>query len=68
MWLVKRTIFGAVANQGVASLTDINLRESFVLGIIAILVLGLGLWPAPLVDLMSPSIEGLVAHITQSKL
>jgi len=68
LWLVKRTVFGAVANEGVASLTDINFRESFVLGVIAIFVLGLGLWPAPLVDLMSPSVEGLVAHITQSKL
>jgi len=68
LWMVKRTIFGAVANEGVASLNDLNFRETFVLAIIAVFVLGLGLWPAPLVDLMSPTVENLVAHITQSKL
>ena len=68
LWMVKRTIFGAVANEGVASLNDLNFREAVVLAIIAVFVLGLGLWPAPLVDLMSPTVENLVAHITQSKL
>lgn len=68
LWMVKRTIFGAVANEGVASLDDVNLREAVVLAVIAVFVLGLGLWPAPLVDLMSPTVDNLVAHITQSKL
>jgi len=68
LWLVKRVIFGAVANEGVASLQDINLREFLVLGIVAVFVLGLGLWPAPLVDVMAASVDNLVAHISQSKL
>ena len=68
LWMVKRTIFGAVANEGVASLNDVNFREAVVLAIIAVFVLGLGLWPAPLIDLMSPTVDNLVAHITQSKL
>ena len=68
LWMVKRTIFGAVANEGVAALHDVNFRETVVLAVIAVFVLGLGLWPAPLVDLMSPTVDNLVAHITQSKL
>ena len=68
LWMVKRTIFGAVANEGVAALNDVNFRETVVLTVIAVFVLGLGLWPAPLVDLMSPTVDNLVAHITQSKL
>jgi len=68
LWMVKRTIFGAVANEGVAALHDVNFRETVVLTVIAVFVLGLGLWPAPLVDLMTPTVENLVAHITQSKL
>jgi len=68
LWMVKRTIFGAVANEGVAALNDVNFRETVVLAVIAVFVLGLGLWPAPLVDLMSPTVDNLVAHITQSKL
>jgi NADH-quinone oxidoreductase subunit M len=68
LWMVKRTIFGAVANEGVAALYDVNFRETVVLAAIAVFVLGLGLWPAPLIDLMSPTVDNLVAHITQSKL
>ena len=68
LWMVKRTIFGAVANEGVAALHDVNFRETVVLTVIAVFVLGLGLWPAPLVDLMTPTVDNLVAHITQSKL
>ncbi|MEE9511218.1 MAG: NADH-quinone oxidoreductase subunit M, partial [Gammaproteobacteria bacterium] len=68
LWMVKRTIFGPVANEGVAALYDVNFRETLVLAAIAVFVLGLGLWPAPLIDLMSPTVDNLVAHITQSKL
>jgi len=67
LWMVKRVIFGAVANEGVASLSDINGREFLVLGLLAIFVLGLGLWPAPLVDVMSASVENLVEHVMQQK-
>ena len=68
LWMIKRVIFGAVANEGVASMQDLNGRELFVLGLLALFVLGLGLWPAPLVDAMSATVENLVVHITQSKL
>ena len=67
LWMIKRVIFGAVANEAVASLSDITPREFLVLGVLAIFVLGLGLWPAPLVDVMSASVENLVEHIMQQK-
>ncbi|MEQ1800399.1 MAG: NADH-quinone oxidoreductase subunit M [Gammaproteobacteria bacterium] len=68
LWLVKRVIFGAVANEGVAGLTDASFRELLVLALVAAGVLGLGLWPAPLADVMSASIDNLVNQITHSKL
>jgi NADH-quinone oxidoreductase subunit M len=67
LWMVKRVIFGAVANEGVASLEDLNGREFLVLGILAVFVLGLGLWPAPLVDVMNASVENLVDHVMRPK-
>jgi len=68
LWLVKRVIFGAVANEHVAALKDVNAREFIVLGVLAIAVLLLGVWPAPLLDVMRPTVENLVQHITISKL
>ncbi len=68
LWLVKRVIFGAVANENVATLQDVNGREFLVLGVLAVAVLLLGIWPAPLLDVMRPTVENLVQHITVSKL
>jgi NADH-quinone oxidoreductase subunit M len=67
LWLVKRVVFGAVANDDVAKLRDINLREAIVLGSFALAVLALGIWPAPLVELMDASIAQLVQQLLASK-
>jgi len=67
LWLVKRVIFGEVANTNVAQLKDINAREALVLGTLAVAVLLVGLWPEPLVNLMHASVEQLLQHIQQPK-
>ncbi len=64
LWMLKRVVFGAISNDRVAALSDIGLREGFVLGVLAILVLGLGVWPAPLTHAMQASLEALVAQIS----
>ncbi|MGO4550054.1 NADH-quinone oxidoreductase subunit M [Lysobacter sp. 2RAF19] len=68
LWLVKRVIFGEVANAHVAELEDINMREWIVLGTFAIGVLLLGVYPKPLTDLMEPSIAQLASQLAASKL
>ncbi len=68
LWLVKRVVFGPVANEGVASLTDLNAREFLVLGVLAIAVLLLGVWPAPLLEIMQASIRHLVEQAVTTKL
>ena len=68
LWLVKRVIFGPVANDGVAALDDLNGREFLILGVLAVAVLLLGIWPAPLLELMQASVQHLVEQIVTSKL
>jgi len=68
LWLVKRVAFGEVANQNVAQLTDINAREALVLGGFAVAVLIVGIWPAPIVSAMDPTLGALLDHVVQSKL
>jgi NADH-quinone oxidoreductase subunit M len=68
LWLVKRVIFGEIGNDNVAKLKDLDRREFFIMGVLAFLVLLLGVWPAPLLDVMNATIDQLVAHIAQSKL
>jgi NADH-quinone oxidoreductase subunit M len=68
LWMIKRVVYGEVANENVAKLHDLNSREFIVLGLLAIAVLLVGLWPAPLVDMMNVTIEELVRQVGQSKL
>ena len=67
LWLVKRVVFGAVANQHVAELVDLNKREFFVLGILAVAVIAMGLYPAPFTDAMQVSVADLLKHVAISK-
>jgi NADH-quinone oxidoreductase subunit M len=68
LWMVKRVVFGDVVNEGVKKLTDVNNREFVFLALLAVAVLGLGLWPAPLLDVMNVTVDNLVVQITQSKI
>jgi NADH-quinone oxidoreductase subunit M len=68
LWLVKRVVFGPVGNDHVARLEDLNGREFVVLGLLALAVLALGLWPAPLLDVMRPATEQLVEQMMVTKI
>jgi len=68
LWMYKRVIFGAVSNNHVAGLSDIGSREFLVLGLLAAAVLAMGLWPFPFADVLHTSVDGLLNHVTHSKL
>jgi len=68
LWLVKRVIFGPVANHHVAEMKDLNGREFINLGVLAVAVLVVGLWPAPLLEVMQSTVHHLVEQISASKL
>ncbi len=68
LWMVKRVLYGEVANENVAALADLNGREFLVLGVLALAVLLLGLWPAPLLEVMGPTIQHLLEQMVQTKL
>jgi NADH-quinone oxidoreductase subunit M len=68
LWLVKRVIFGEVANDKVAALKDLNGRELLVLGVLAVAVILFGVWPAPLLDVMRASTEHLAQQLLMSKI
>jgi NADH-quinone oxidoreductase subunit M len=68
LWLVKRVVFGPVTSPRVAALKDLNGREFIVLGALAIAVLLIGVWPAPLLKVMQPTIHHLVSQAIATKL
>jgi NADH-quinone oxidoreductase subunit M len=68
LWMVKRVLFGDIANDEVRQLDDINSREFVILASLAAVVLLFGLWPAPLIEVMHASVDNLLAHVSVSKL
>jgi NADH-quinone oxidoreductase subunit M len=68
LWLVKRVVFGPIANAKVAHLTDVNGREFLVLGVLAAAVIVLGVWPQPLLKMMEPTIHHLVDQAVATKI
>jgi NADH-quinone oxidoreductase subunit M len=68
LWLVKRVFYGVVSNDHVAHMSDITLREKVIFSILAICILGMGVYPLPFSDMMHVSVHDLLAHISFSKI
>jgi NADH-quinone oxidoreductase subunit M len=68
LWMYKRVVFGAVTNPHVEEMRDVDAREILLLGLLALCVLAMGLYPKPFTDAMHMSVVDLLAHVAQSKL
>ena len=68
LWMYKRVYLGPVANDEVRELKDINAREFLMLGLLAIAVLWMGVYPKPFTDIMNASVADFLKHVAVSKL
>jgi NADH-quinone oxidoreductase subunit M len=67
LWMIKRVYFGDIANDHVRELTDINAREFLMLGLLAVAVIAMGVYPKPFTDVMHQSVTHLLQHVAQPK-
>src|ERR1043165_1818248 len=63
LWMYKRVIFGPVANEHVGRLRDLTPRERLTLGLLAIAVLWMGVYPLPFTEVMHASVNDLLRHL-----
>lgn len=68
LWMVKRVFFGVIANDQVDQLKDLNGREYFMMAILTICVIGMGVYPKPVTDIIHPAVINLLQHVAVSKL
>ncbi|MBF6616597.1 NADH-quinone oxidoreductase subunit M [Pollutimonas thiosulfatoxidans] len=68
LWMFKRVALGEIANDQVRGMSDLGGREFFILGLLAIAVLYMGIYPKPFTDVMHVSVEALLQHVSISKL
>ncbi len=68
LWMYKRVVFGEVTNSHVAEMKDVTCLEFIVLTLLAIAVIGMGLYPELFVSKMQVGVHDLVMQVAQTKL
>ncbi len=68
LWMYKRVIFGEIHNPQVAEMKDINCREFAVLAVLAVAVLGMGLYPQAFIEVVHQAANDLITQVAQSKI
>ncbi len=68
LWMVKRVFYGEIVNAHVAELLDINKRELLILGTLAILVIGFGIYPQPITEMTHATVAQFLDHMATTKL
>jgi len=63
LYLYRRVIFGALPKESLAAIGDMSLREKAVFAPLIILVIWMGIYPTPFLDVMHVSVEHMIGNI-----
>jgi NADH-quinone oxidoreductase subunit M len=63
LYLYRRVIFGALTKESLAAIGDMSLREKAVFAPLVILVIWMGIYPMPFLDVMHVSVEHMIGQI-----
>jgi NADH-quinone oxidoreductase subunit M len=67
LWLIKRVFYGDVSNAAVAKLSDINSREFLILGVLASLIILVGVYPKIISDITNSTVLQFIELVSFSK-
>ena len=66
LWAYQQVFHGPKeAGERSARMTELTWREGLVMAPLVLLIVFLGIYPRPLLDRITPSVDQLVAHVTQ---
>ena len=63
LWMFQRMFLGEVTNPKNRGLLDLSRREILIMAPLVILIFWIGLYPAPFLRLLSPSVEALASSL-----
>jgi NADH-quinone oxidoreductase subunit M len=65
LWAYERVFTGPITNPKVEALRDLNLREIAIMIPLVLLIVGLGVYPAPVFERIQPSVDLILERITE---
>lgn len=68
LWMYKRVIFGPIKNTRVSELRDISGFELAAFCLLAVMVVGIGVYPKPMLDYVHHTVSYTLAHADKTKL
>lgn len=68
LWMIKSLVFGPLKGPFIEKLSDVRKLDFVILGVIAFLVVLIGVYPSIIVDSMHASITETMTYVIQSKL
>ncbi len=63
LWMLQRVALGQARTEAARNLTDLGLREVLTLAPLVVAVLGIGLYPSPLLEAMDASVTYVVERV-----
>ena len=67
LWMYQRVIFGKVTNPENERLTDLSMRERFILIPLVILIFWVGIYPKPLLDRIEPAVKQVLMQVGKAQ-
>ena len=61
LWLYRRVVWGDLIKESLKSITDMTTRERAIFAPLIVMTILFGVYPAPILDIIGPSVEALVA-------
>jgi NADH-quinone oxidoreductase subunit M len=68
LWLYRRIIFGDLIKESLKQISDLTIQEKWIFFPLVILTLILGVFPAPILDIIGPSVNALVSNVSDAHL
>ncbi len=65
LWLYQRTMQGAVSDK-VKKFRDLNVREAFAVGPLIVIIIALGIYPKPVIDVINPAVKFTLQNVHQT--
>ena len=62
LWLYRRVVFGDLIKESLKTITDMNRRERAIFAPLVVATIFFGVYPAPILDTIGPSVEALVGN------